>query len=419
MRVTRTRAPLPLIVMLLTVPVLCFSQAAAQPLAPFVSRLHAEVVDYQVKLTWKDAPDVKGTYLVYRGSQPLTADTLPKAQLLGEVASGVELYVDTPPDLSPYYYGVLLKDDSGKVYPLFIQFRNITTSPTAVLVTAPENALAATVTAIKAVPAADGISVTFQSTSAARDLILFRSTAPMNTLDDLLGSTAALQLDPGTTRYLCPALPGVDYWFAVLDAGTYKLGKAPLVPGANSTVAATQLPLPAGLGTASAFTSQRSLPLPTLVFPFDVRTGQAVSDADLPPMPSPRKVSSATEKAIGLLLQRITPPALAPLKPELLASDATPSPDGELAMLQGIVEGPLMGGDMMAAEKGLLDFLSLHRAADREARARFYLGQTYYFEDRPRDALLEFLMCEDTLYQDVQRWEDACFARLEEQPQEP
>ena len=417
MRATRTHAPLPLIAVLLLAPGLCFAQAAAQPLAPFVSRLHAEVVDYQVKLTWKDAPDVKGTCLVYRGSQPLSADTLAKAQLLAEVASGAELYVDTPPDLSPYYYAVLLKDASGKVYPLFIQFRNITTAPTAVLVTAPESALAATVTAIKAVPVADGISVTFQSTSSSRDLILFRSTSPMNTVDDLLGSTAALQLDPGTTRYLCPALPGVDYWFAVLDAETYKLGKAPLVPGANTTVTPTLLPLPTGLGTASTFTSQRALPLPTLVLPFDVRTGQAVSVSDVPPIPSPRKISSTTEKSIRLLLQSVTPPAAAPLKPQLLASDATPSPDGELALLQGIANGPLMGGDMMAAEKGLLDFLSLHRAPDREARARFYLGQTYYFEDRPRDALLEFLMCEDTFYQDVQRWEDACYSRLEAQDQ--
>ncbi|HET6487475.1 MAG TPA: hypothetical protein VFH83_13695 [Spirochaetia bacterium] len=415
MRVTRTRAPLPLIAMLLLAPALCFAQAAAQPLAPFVSRLHAEVVDYQVKLTWKDAPDVKGTYLVYRGSQPLGADTLAKAQLLGEVASGVELYVDAPPDLSPYYYGVLLKDTAGKVYQLFIQFRNITSAPTAVLATAPESALAATITAIKAVPAADGISVTFQSTSATRDLILFRSTSPMNTLDDILGSTAALQLDPGTTRYLCPALPGVDYWFAVMDAGTYKLGKAPLVPGANSTVTPAQLPLPVGLGTASTFLSQRALPLPTLVVPFDVRTGQAVSVSDVPLVPAPRRISSATEKSIGLLLQRVTPPPAAPLKPQLLVSDATPSPDGELAMLQGIVKGALMGGDTMAAEKGLLDFLSLHRAPEREARARFYLGQTYYFEDRPRDALLEFLLCEDTFYQEVQRWEDACFERLETQ----
>ena len=39
---------------------------------------------------------------------------------------------------------------------------------------------------------------------------------------------SATQLDPGTTRYLMPALPVLDYWFAVLDAGLYKIGQAPL-----------------------------------------------------------------------------------------------------------------------------------------------------------------------------------------------
>ncbi len=412
MRTIRARAPL---ILMLVLPVLAFAQSAGQPLAPFVSRLRADVVDYQVKLTWKDAPDVRGTYLVYRATQPLSAATLGKAQLLAEVNSGVEFFVDTPPDLSGYYYAVLLRDDAGKVYQLFIQFRNITTAPVAVQVAAPEEALAATITGLKATPAADGISVTFRSSSPSRDLILFRATSPLNTLDDLLGSTTAVQLDAGTTRYLWPALPGVDYWFAALDAGLYKLGQAPLVPGANTTVAAAQLPLPASAGSSTGFTSQRALPLPTLALRFDVQTGQSVPPVQLPPVPPLRQVSKATERSIALLLRQVSEPPSPPLKPQLLSSDVAPSPDAELAMLQAVVEGPLMGGDMMTAEKGLLDFLSLRRSASREARARFYLGQTYYFEDRPRDALLEFLMAEDTFYQETQKWKDACYAKLEEQ----
>ncbi len=51
------------------------------------------------------------------------------------------------------------------------------------------------------------------------------------------------------------------------------------------------------------------------------------------------------------------------------------------------------------------------------ARAHFYLGQSYFFSDRPRDALLEFLLAEDQYYPEVQAWEDACFGQLEKEDQ--
>jgi hypothetical protein len=357
---------------------------------------------------------VKGTYLVYRGSEPLSAQTLDKATKLGEVAGGVQLYLDAPPDRSSYYYAVLLRDAAGTVYKRFIQFRNITSAPVAVQVLAPEQDEAATITQIKAAPAAEGITVTFRSSNPKRDLLLFRGTSPLEAPDDLLGSTSAVQLDAGATSYQYPALAGVDYWFAVVDAGTYKLGKGVLTPGQSSTVTAIRLPLPAS-ASRTAPASSRAQPLPTLALGLDVRTGQAMATTDLPEVPAEKQVSLSTQRAIGALLAMVSERPVAPMKPELLASDATPSPDGELTMLQEIVQGPLQGGDTLAAEKRFRDFLSLRRTADREARARFYLGQTYYFENRARDALLEFLMCEDSFYQQVQRWKDACFAKLEAQ----
>ena len=91
----------------------------------------------------------------------------------------------------------------------------------------------------------------------------------------------------------------------------------------------------------------------------------------------------------------------------------TPTPGGELARLQEIVQGPFLAGDMTGAQQKLQDFLSLPRKPDLNARARFYLGQVDFFQGKTRDALFEFLAAQDFYYQETAPWMDACYAALE------
>ena len=55
--------------------------------APFVSRLKAAVRGPQIKLTWKDSPDIEGNYLVYRHNDEITLENFGKAVLIGQVDS--------------------------------------------------------------------------------------------------------------------------------------------------------------------------------------------------------------------------------------------------------------------------------------------------------------------------------------------
>ncbi len=68
---------------------------------------------------------------------------------------------------------------------------------------------------------------------------------------------------------------------------------------------------------------------------------------------------------------------------------------------------------MALAQQKLLDYLSLPRKPELNARARFYLGQVYYFQGTTRDALMEFLTARDFYYQQCETWLEACFAQLE------
>ncbi len=116
-----------------------------------------------------------------------------------------------------------------------------------------------------------------------------------------------------------------------------------------------------------------------------------------------------------MLLAAVPEPAQPQMNRSVLPAEATPSPDRDETLLQGIVKGPFSAGDAPAAENQLLDFLSLNRPADVQARAHFYLGQTYFFNNRPREALLEFLLADDSYYHEVELWKDACFRQLEKE----
>jgi hypothetical protein len=275
-----------------------------------------------------------------------------------------------------------------------------------VAVAAPAADTPARITGIAAAPAVDGsaVVVTFVVSDARRDLLLFWGTAPMATAEDLLGVAATAYLDAGTLRYVVPVPPDMAWWFAVLDAELYKVGGAPLVPGENATIA--------GAGADSVVVEaalRRASPLPALQLDRAFDTGRAV-DASLPGVPPERAVSPATALAIADLLQEAGPPARPVLKVQVLGPES--AAEGGDPVLRAAAVDALARGDWVQAEKRLKDYLSMNRTPQLKARARFYLGQAYWFQDRPRDAFFEFLGCEDALPRESRAWQEVCLARL-------
>ncbi|HTP58348.1 MAG TPA: hypothetical protein VMM82_05480 [Spirochaetia bacterium] len=394
-----------------------FAQEAELPF-PFVSILRAEPAGYQIKLSWRDSPDTVAGYNVYRSDQEITADTLANARMIGHVDPGVQYFIDTPPDEKSYFYAVLALDKAGKLFSALIPFRNKTLAGVSVSTTATDEELAAKITDIRAVPGSSGDSfeVSFHSSSATRDLLLFRSTGPVMGSEDLLRTGSATQLDAGTTKVDVPALPGVDYWFTVLDAGMFKIGRVPLTAGANTTVDPVRL-RGARTALAPASFTRRLLPLPSLEITYGIQSGKPLPGAAASGLPAPKPLSDATQKALAVLLAAVPEPAPVQMERTVLPAEATPSPDKDETSLQKIIAGPFTTGDAPEAQRELLDFMDMRRPPEVLARAHFYLGQSYFFSGKPRDAMLEFLLAEDQYYHDVQAWEDACVGQLEKENQ--
>ena len=261
-------------------------------------------------------------------------------------------------------------------------------------------------------PQGDSVTITFHASNPARDLLLFSSNAPLTTAIDLLKATSTVPLDPGSSRYVLAALPDTSYWFAVIDAGLYKIGQVPLLQGSNATPQPVRVPPRSGPSAVTAV--RRAQPLPSLDPGFGVQSGLDIGASDAPVLPPVKAVSPATEKAIAWLLDAAGAGAPAQPAPTVLRGDGDAAPPNtEAGQLLSIVQGPFRQNDMNGTQQKLLAFLSLPRAAALEAHARYYLGQSYYFQGQARAALLEFLQAQDSYYVETQPWIDATLARLE------
>ncbi len=438
---------------LLPLLILCAREALPQGAAPFVSRLRAAAGQSSVQLSWRTVPGFAGTYRIYRHTKEIDETSLPGAVQIGAVGAEVSAYEDFPPAPGSYYYAVLM--DDGKLSALLVPFRNKTSIPAKVGASAPEGERAARITGLAAELVGDAVRLRFQSSRSDRDLLLFRSLQPMRSGADL--NTSPLSLKAGTTRYDDYPIPGLDYYYALVDAGLFKLGQAELAAGQNSTLQPAQVPLEAGRlglppavleevspleataargpgGTATApaaaqpeipsrvtapaahqpvsapaseqiAVTPRPAPLPYL----DLGAARGLSS---PALPAPRPLGPVARHAVDAVLREAPPLAAPRLRAQVLPEDQGTGAGPEGAGLGVLVAEQLLTSNLAEAEKRLQTFLAVPRTETVAARARFYLGQAYYLQGKPDRAVLELLLARPLYYAAVQPWLENCLLSL-------
>jgi len=415
--------------LLLLLAVLGAREARPEVSAPFVSRLKAQAGQASITLSWRPVPGFEGSYRIYRHTREIDEASFPAAVQVAAVGPGVASYEDFPPGREAYFYAVLL--DDGKLSPLFSPFRNKTSAPAQIADVAPEPDLAARISGLTAEVVEDAVRLRFQASRGDRELLLFRSLYPMRSGEDLLAASSPVALDPGARGYEDYPIPGLDYYYALIDAGLFKIGKPELAVGESSTTRPVQVPIGAGRvglpppsagltpaavasepaaeaaarAPAAAAPAARSAPLPYL----------ALDDAmGLPatPLPAARPLSPATRRAVEAVLAEAPPRAARMLPVQALSEDLGAGGESEGFGLGVLLADYLLKGDLPGAEKGLLAFLAVRRSAAAEARAHFYLGQVYYLQGNLERSVLELLLARQLYYAAVEPWLDACLLGL-------
>jgi TolA-binding protein len=76
------------------------------------------------------------------------------------------------------------------------------------------------------------------------------------------------------------------------------------------------------------------------------------------------------------------------------------------------VQGSFGSRNWDRAAEELKRFLDLPRSGKGEHKARFYLGQCYYFAGKNREALFEFLTAQEQFPGEASPWVQAVLRRL-------
>jgi len=382
--------------------------ASTTTLAPYVSALRIAIRDPLVQLTWQNPPGINGPVRIYRSKVEIDNTTLTQATLAGITDAGAESFLDIPPEPGEYYYAVLIQKPDNSVYDVFVPFRNITTRPIRISEAPTQAELAATVSGITTTRINDEVVLRFQSSRSGRTLVIFRSTSPIDSSDALSRAVRVREVPSDTSSVTDFPVPGIGYYYAVLDTALLTSGTIALKAGENFTGSAIEVPLggeATGIPTASLIPRQTT-PLPFLILQEGIQSGSNLVPSLILPTPN-ATLDPKTATAAEWLLSHVRIEAPAPLKPVVLNEDKVSSDKGAEYTLKGIVLTQLAHHQWSDAVTLLSNLLTLPLPADIRARAQFYLGQSYYFEGKYKQAFLAFLLSKDFYYTAAEPWMNA------------
>jgi hypothetical protein len=374
--------------------------------APFVSDLKAETRNNMVRLSWTDSLDAKGPVYVFRSARPFTGVIPPNVKPV-ELPYGTRSFIDETDGLERIYYFIAASDVQGRRYDVFVPQTN-----TAAVYTRSggeadspsepgqreSGETGGGIWDISAGAEGEGVHIRFQQDSPA-NAVLYRSAQPIRQMPDLLNAFA-VRSGVGSPFVDYPA-PGIPWFYAVIYEDEISGGTPAIQPGRNATVLGVEI-----AGKAQAERGIRSLPLP------EMTVYAAVPEGDyLWSTPERLPLRAGTVKALESAPGGAS--AQTPLKkPRVFARDMGGPAGGEESALMLIVQHIFARRDWSAAKEALLQYLALPRSAETEGRARFYLGQCWYFEGGYREALIEFLFVQSLHRAEANEWINAALTAL-------
>jgi hypothetical protein len=230
------------------------------------------------------------------------------------------------------------------------------------------------------------------SAGEGKQPVLYRSVRPLRETGDLLN---AVIVQPGiVSPFTDYPVPGIPYYYAVIPEADITGGTLRLIPGLNATIQSVE----AASGPSLREPGIRALPLPQISLHTAAPGMNAFTET-----PPRAELSPEAAKALGNI-----PPAgnrAEPLKkPRAFKEDLETPSGGEEHILRSIVQGSFSRKEWETARDELLRYLALPRSSLPEARAKFYLGQCYYFTGAYRESLFEFLTVQGDYPAEAAEW---------------
>jgi hypothetical protein len=239
------------------------------------------------------------------------------------------------------------------------------------------------------------VIITFRGGEGKRP-ILYRSVRPFKGTGDLL-SAVIVQPDVRSPFTDYP-MPGIPYYYALVPEEDITRGTLKIIPGVNATTQSAEVASGQRIGLRDMGPGLRSLPLPQISLQTAAPGMNAFNET-----PPRTELSPEAAKVLGNIPSAGS--MAEPLRnPRAFKEDLEVPAGGEEHILRSIVQGSFSRKEWETARDELLRYLALPRSSLPEARARFYLGQCYYFTGACRESLFEFLSIQPDYPAEAAEW---------------
>jgi len=383
---------------------------AAQSNPPHITDIRVESRNNLIRLSWVDSPDARGQVYIFRSARPFIGSVPANIRPIS-VRYGQQYFIDDTDDLDNVHYFIAASDTLGRRYDFILPRINSTSinsvnesvpeepsSPVRETVRVSSAEVSRGISNITAIQDGERVIITYDTSGQRRNAILYRSIHPLRQVQDMLN--AVIVQSGITSPFVDFPVPGISWYYAVIFEDEISSGNLVIRPGTNATV------LPVTItAQQSAERSLRPIPLPILTLRNTMPEGFF---QDIPEQ-IPLSVTSAR------MLGNTRIPQKLPLEfknPRVFAVDLEAPTGGEESALFQIVSEYFIKSDWENALVGLQHYLSLPRSKEVEARARFYLGQTLYYSEKHKEALMEFLFFRAYHPAEAGSWIDAVLTAM-------
>jgi hypothetical protein len=270
-------------------------------------------------------------------------------------------------------------------------------------------------TGLSAYPDGSGIRVNFLSGNPAKHAVVYRNIVPMMRLSDLLAAEVT-QLPGAVSPFIDTVQSGVPCYYAVVYDEDLRAGTAYIAPGYNATI------YPAMVVPGAAPMDRGSAPLS----PYPASAG-AMSASPLPAAPlypeqgaggrlsleAAAALAGTSFSTVPRAEKAVVPDEASITEPKIFSEEINQVPVGaDDAQLQRIVQEFVLWRRWGEAADALRQFLLNSGNSAALSRARFYLGQSFYFSGAADKALTEFLAVQARFPEESAIWIRACLSKL-------
>ncbi len=390
-------------ILLFFVSTVLFSVHAEEFQNHFVSKLTSAAEEHLIRLSWIDSPENVKNYFVYRHTSEINNNNFKNAQLIGEVNTGNEYFIDYPGIPGKYYYAVLALDSENKPYNLFIPYKNITSIPADILSVVSPDALATVITDIATVSTENTVELSFKSSKADRYLIIYRSTIPIVKYKDLVKASLIATIPSSNGNYTDHPIPGISYYYAVMDSELAKSGRYLFNPGRNLTEYSVVVEQGISPLEIESRETLRNQPLPYLELNSSIDTGKTLLN-NSSKLPVEYNLTFESTTAVNNILKNIYTKEKIELKPVILSQDIAISENSEEYQLKRILESDFKNQNWSIAYDLISNLLRVQHSENIELKAHYYRGQILFFQNKYQKSFMEFILTGKELEKETEPW---------------